>query len=622
MVRATVRVLVLLVVALPAWAQPGASVPTARVLALYADSRHVYAVQQVEDALRTTLASDGLRRIEYYSEFMAMVRFGAAADREVLRAFLQEKYRTQAPDVVLAVGLAALEFLLAHRQTLFAGSAIVHAGLTHEELQTADVDDRVVGLTGAWDPARAVDLARRLQPDLRHVVVVGGVSSRDRRLLASVTEAAARLSDQVSFTWLTSHSIDELKTGVAALPDRSAIVFVAVFEDAQGRHFVPRDVLEQLAPVAAAPIYGPFESYVGYGVVGGTMETWRAVGEESARGILRILDGTPPSAAFSRSRMPLATIVDWRQLQRWQIRESILPAGADVRFKPPSLWDAYRWQVLTFAGIGLAQLLLIAALAVSLQRRRVAEATRREAEARASQLRDELAHAARVTLLGELAATLAHEINQPLAAILSNAQATRRWLSRDEPDLGEIRAVIDDIIADDKRAGEIIHRMRALLKKGDTSRTRFDLAAAIRDVSALLHGELIAADVSLRVEVPESALLVDGDEVATQQVLLNLLLNGIQSIKEADATIRQVLVQAERVDGLARVVVHDTGRGVSQEMRDKVFEPFFTTKSRGLGVGLAICRRIAEAHGGTLELAPAGIGGATFVLAMPTVAAA
>ena len=221
-------------------------------------------------------------------------------------------------------------------------------------------------------------------------------------------------------------------------------------------------------------------------------------------------------------------------------------------------------------------------------------------------------------MMGELATTLAHEINQPLAAILSNAQATRRWLKADHPNLDEVRATVDDIIADDKRAGEIIHRMRALMKKGDHKPQRIDLAKAIRDVAALLQGELIAADVSLRLDLPPGPLPVDADEVATQQVLLNLMMNGIQAMTEAGGRIRHLHVHAARAGESVVVTVHDTGKGISEETRARLFEPFFTTKTTGLGVGLGICRRIAEAHGGRLDVGPASTGGATFLFSLPT----
>ena len=284
---------------------------------------------------------------------------------------------------------------------------------------------------------------------------------------------------------------------------------------------------------------------------------------------------------------------------------------------PPTLWDGHRMQVVLFVAIGVAQLLLIGALAIALRRRREAEVARQRAEARSAELRQALTHATRVTLLGELAATLAHEINQPLAAILSNAQATKRWLATDAPDLGEIRAIVNDIIADDKRAAEVIHRMRTLLRKSEQSHAEFDLVPAIRDVAALLHGELIAANVALRLDLAD-ALVVHGDKVAMQQVLLNLMLNGIQSIQDAGVIVRHLQVQARRTNGTARVVVHDTGSGVSEELRETLFETSFTSRAGGLGVDLAVCRRIAEAHGGRLDLGASLNGGATFVLNLPS----
>jgi two-component system, LuxR family, sensor kinase FixL len=287
---------------------------------------------------------------------------------------------------------------------------------------------------------------------------------------------------------------------------------------------------------------------------------------------------------------------------------------------PPTLWEGHRMPVVLFVAIGVAQLLLIGALVLALRRRYQAEAAREAAEARATELRHALAQATRVTLLGELAATLAHEINQPLAAILSNAQATRRWLASDNPDLPEIRAIVDDIIADDKRAGEIIRRMRSLLRTADQTHARFDLAAATSDVAALLHGELIAANVTLQLDLPE-ALMVDGDKVAMQQVLFNLMLNGIESIQDSGVGVRRLQVQAARIDGTARVVVHDTSRGNSEDLREKLSEAHFTGKARGLGVDLAVCRRIAEAHGGRLDLGASLAGGATFVLDLPSAAA-
>jgi signal transduction histidine kinase len=596
----------------------GDAVAAKRVLALYADDRLLPAVQQGEAGLRAGLAAGPPTGIEYFGEFFHAGRFPMAGHGEVMHAYLLAKYRESPPDVLVAGGRAALLFLLDHRQTLFPGTPIVFMGLSGDEVPADRLDANVTGLPGSWELLPALELALRLQPDTTRMVVISGASSRDQELLAPLREAATRAAGRVSFTWLTDRTLAQLKTEVAALPRGTVALFVSHFQDAAGQFYQPREVLEILAPLTSVPIYGLFESQVGYGLVGGTMQTWTAVGQAAATLVKRTLAGAAPQAAAQGLAMPVSTIVDWRQVQRWGIDESRLPPGTDIRFRQPTLWEAYRTQAVILTAVGVAQLMLIAALAVALQRRRAAEATRLQAEVRAAQLRDELAHSSRVTMMGELATTLAHEINQPLAAILSNAQATRRWLRADHPNLDEVRATVDDIIADDKRAGEIIHRMRALMKKGDRKPQRIDLATAIRDVAALLQGEIIAADVTLRLDLPPEGLPVDADEVATQQVLLNLMMNGIQAMKESGARIRQLHVHAARAGESLVVTVHDTGTGISEETRARLFEPFFTTKTTGLGVGLGICRRIAEAHGGRLDVGVAPTGGATFLFSLPT----
>jgi len=596
----------------------GDAVAAKRVLALYTDDRLLPAVQQGEEGLRAGLEAGPPTGIEYFGEFFQAARFPMAGHDEVMHAYLLAKYRDSPPDVLVAAGRAVLLFLLDHRQTLFPGTPIVFLGLSEDEVPRDRLDASVTGVPGSWDLVPAVELALRLQPGTTRMVVINGVSAREQELVAPLREAATRVADRMSFTWLANRTLAQLKTDVAALPRGTAVLFVSQFEDAAGHFYRSRDVVEMLAPLSSVPFYGLYESQIGYGLVGGTMQTWNTVGQVAATLVKRILAGDNPQAAAEGLEMPVSTIVDWREMKRWGLDETRLPPDTDIRFKQPTLWEAYRTQAIIFTAVGVAQLMLIAALAVALQRRRVAEATRLQAEVKAAQLRDELAHSARVTMMGELATTLAHEINQPLAAILSNAQATRRWLKADHPNLDEVRATVDDIIADDKRAGEIIHRMRALMKKGDHKPQRIDLAQAIRDVAALLQGELIAADVTLRLDLPPEPLPVDADEVAMQQVLLNLMMNGIQAMKEAGGRIRQLHVHAARAGESVVVTVHDTGKGISEETRARLFEPFFTTKTSGLGVGLAICRRIAEAHGGRLEVGVASTGGATFLFSLPT----
>jgi PAS domain S-box-containing protein len=243
---------------------------------------------------------------------------------------------------------------------------------------------------------------------------------------------------------------------------------------------------------------------------------------------------------------------------------------------------------------------------------------RKLAQLESEKNRNELAHLARFTTLGELSGSLAHELNQPLAAILSNAEAAQRFLAQDPPEIGEMRAILDDIVAEDARAGEVIGRLRALFKKGEVVFQPTDLPAAVDDVLRLLRSELIGNDISVVMEIPQQVPLVRGDRVQIQQVLLNLVKNASDSMARVPPVDR-ALTLAVRGDGDGHVgiSVRDSGTGIPSEVADRVFQPFVTTKTHGMGLGLAVCRTIVEAHRGTLRAWNNDGPGATFEFTLP-----
>ncbi|MGR8979477.1 MAG: sensor histidine kinase [Gammaproteobacteria bacterium] len=243
---------------------------------------------------------------------------------------------------------------------------------------------------------------------------------------------------------------------------------------------------------------------------------------------------------------------------------------------------------------------------------------RRKAELEVLRQRSELMHLSRVTLLGELSGSLAHELNQPLTAILSNAQAALRFLERDKSDLAEVLNILNDIVAEDKRAREIIHRLRLLLKKGETHLMPIDLNKVVNDVLKLMNGDLANHNLSIHVDLDSKLPPVMGDRVQLQQVLLNLIMNACDALSTSNASKRQVIIRSE-FNGIdkARLSVADKGQGIPRENLESIFEPFFTTKSHGMGLGLTICRTIISAHGGELCAANNNPSGATFYFTLP-----
>ena len=243
---------------------------------------------------------------------------------------------------------------------------------------------------------------------------------------------------------------------------------------------------------------------------------------------------------------------------------------------------------------------------------------RKQADSELQHNRQQLAHVTRISTMGELAASLAHELNQPLTAILSNAQAAQRFMAANPPDLQEVQEILKDIVQDDSRASEVIQRMRALVKKEEVAFAPLDLGEVIRDVARLVHSDAALLNVDVALELYPNLPTVQGDRVQLQQVVLNLLLNAFDAMKDCPVNERRVVLQTEQ-DGarMMKLAVRDRGPGLRGDKLDKIFQPFYTTKRDGLGMGLSISRTIIEAHGGRLWAENNPDRGATFYFTMP-----
>jgi len=243
---------------------------------------------------------------------------------------------------------------------------------------------------------------------------------------------------------------------------------------------------------------------------------------------------------------------------------------------------------------------------------------RKRAEEALRQAQTDLAHVNRVTTMGELTASLAHEVNQPIAAAVTNANTCLRWLAADTPNVEEAREAAMRIVNDGRRAADIISRIRLLFKKGTTQRELFDVNEVIREMIVLLHSEAVRYSISVRAELAADLPQVMGDRVQLQQVLMNLMLNGIEAMKDVDVT-RELAIKSQRAENEQLLVsVSDTGVGLPPQQTDQIFNAFFTTKRHGTGMGLRISRSIVESHSGRLWAADNSPGGASFYFTLPT----
>jgi signal transduction histidine kinase len=367
--------------------------------------------------------------------------------------------------------------------------------------------------------------------------------------------------------------------------------------------------LAQLHAVAKAPIFSYDESFFGGEIVGGPMLSVEEGSRQAAAVAKRILGGENagdirvPPVRFAAPRF------DWRELQRWGISESRLPPGSEIYFREPSLWDQYRIPILAIIAAVLVQTGMISWLTYEHRRRSVAEVRSRNAMA-------ELAHLNRLETAGQLSASIAHEINQPITGIVLKASAALRWITVEKPDVDRIRTVLTDIVGAGERTGDIIKGVRAMFKKDANAKTAINLNNLINTVLALLHLDLQKDGVRVETQLDEQLPVVIGDAVQLQQVILNLIVNAADAMRTVEPRVLQVRSN-RTASGMVRVSIEDSGTGISEPDRVRIFDPLFTTKAGGMGMGLSICRSIIENHGGKIWVSAAASRGAVFQFELP-----
>lgn len=705
------------------------------VLVLYSNGRLLPANVEGDRALFERFAERADLSVALASEFLDFPRFGGPAYERALAGFLRTKYAEARPEVLIAGGSEALDYLLRHRDSVFPGVPIVHLAVPVDRLaQSEPLPGDVVGIPVEHDMIGTIGQALRWHASARRLVLVTDAGPWGREWEGRLREATAALADRVTIEFLVGLPIDVLLTRVRELPPDTVVFTPGLFVDGNAHDIMPRELVRRVAAASSAPVYGPYSTYVGTGVVGGRATGFDAMARRGAEIVLALLDGAAPESLALPAAMTTALHVDWRQLQRWGIDPRTLPDDTVVQFREPTFWQSYRHWLLLGGTVVLLQVGFVAALMVERRLRRATAAAleqseqhvslaaraarlsmwvldvgrrsdgsrevvaapraarsgalldfagtlehilasdrerveasirsalasgedfdveyrvvgaegalrwqsargradhgrgtrligvvsdvtqRKQDEAEIAQAHAALQHMTRVALLGQLAASIAHQLNQPLTSILANAEAAREMLRREPIDVAELSEICTDIVTDDQRAAEVIRRLGALFRRSPPALAPFDANELVRDTVELTRTNLLLRHVALATALTPELPPLEGDRVQLQQTLLNLIVNAADAMNALPEAERVMTVSTALEAGAIRLSVADRGPGIPAEAMDRLFEPFWTTKSDGMGIGLAVCRSIVAAHHGTLDVANATDGGAVFSVRLP-----
>jgi len=709
-----------------------------RVLLLHPFDNTQPATASAAAAIRKRLIERSPSEIDLAGEFLDLARFHSETDELRSARYLAEKYAGRLPEIIMPLNSEALRFATKYRGIIAPNVPIVFCCVTPDMATAADRPKDITGIYSKFDVGKTIALAQKLQPGARNLVIISGSSEIDRRWLAALRKEIEPYENRFNTEYWIGVPYASLLDRVSHLPRETITIFVTVYDDTTGKLLFPAQVVEALAQVASAPVYGPSDTYLGRGVVGGYMDSFELMGASAADLALEILAGRSPSTIDPQPSQNRRFLVDVRQLLRWQLSESNLPADTVLSFKQMTLWEEHRYLVLATVFVILLQAIMIIALLVQIFARRRAEASlkeseerwrsvfemstvgialadhnfrfqatnaafqtmlgradeelrglspldicvvedrkslkllyeqvregkhqsyeavqqyrhksgapiwvnayvsrmqgnedkpplflattiditdRKRAEAASRDALSELARVARLTTMGEMTASIAHEINQPLGAIVADGSAGLRWLANTTPDLEAARACFRRIVSNGHRASQVISGIRTMLEKGSDTKEPLDINKLVREVLTFAHGEIESQKIVVRTELKENLSEVLVNRIQFQQVVLNLVMNGIDAMATLGNRARVLKLRSEQSGpSSVTLTVEDAGTGIDKNIIGRIFEAFFTTKTHGMGMGLSICRSIVVAHGGQLLVSPGDPEGSVFQLELP-----
>ena len=513
------------------------------------------------------------------------------------------------PDLIVTVAGPAAVFARKYRQQLFPDTPTLFASVDQKYLGDLPLGDNETAVAAVNDYPHVIENILQLLPQTRQVFMVTGSGQVGQFWRRELENEFGRFHDRLTFVWFEDLSFREALLRTASLPDNSAILYIIFGTDGTGAAFADERLFAELHATANAPLFAGQSVYLGAGIVGGSLLSIDDLSRDTADVAVRLLNGESPGSVRVPPHVPGQPIFDWRELQRWGIAESRLPASSVVRYRSPSLWQEYRYTILGAMGALAIQALLIIGLLYQRRARQRAELDSRRNLALA-------ADANRRQTMSALTNAIAHELGQPLSSMIHNAHALQKMIATDRATPETIGEILSDIRSEGIQATQIIDRHRTMLRSHQLDKKPIDLHEVISESLALVAHDMRARQIQPIVNLSSNPCIIRGDQVLLGQVLVNLVMNAMDAMAETPPVRRRLTIRTEVRAADVEVTVRDTGTGLPADINGKLFAPFVTTKTNGLGIGLTIARTIVHAHEGTIDARNNPEGGATFIVTL------
>jgi signal transduction histidine kinase len=586
------------------------------VLILFSMSPSTPAYRVITDGMRAELTKAFGDAISLHMEYLESERYAKGEYPEDRFERFNQKYDNVRLDLLICVGVDILDPVKKYgsRQILDLPAVVLDFDFSDYGIRMdLQLNDHTTVIGMKLDIVESLKTALGLFPGTNSVYFISGTSVTDQLYLNATRACSGQFDKSKQYTYITDCSMDEVLSRVRHLPD-SSIIFVSGFNvDSRGVHYYNPESVRLISQAANVPVFAYSDMGFGEGAVGGYVLSFKKIGLLVGGTAVKILNGADPASISISEDDTHEYILDWRQLKRWNLLGSeLIPKGSKIQFMETSFFEKYRLIISAGVLFLILQTLLIIYLIRSNRQQRLITKRLVEAENKFRELDRE----DRVMMLGQLTASLSHELNQPLTAILSTAQAGLRFIDSKNTDPELLKELFGNIVEDDKRTAAILSSIRGMMKLEKREKERVNLNSLIDELVNIYRSEAIEKGIKLEVTLADHPVFIMADRIQVQQVLLNLIANATQSIEKINAKDRRILVTETEANGQVVVSVRDFGEGIEESLKDRLFKPFVTSKKEGTGIGLSISRSIINDHGGKIWAENLPEGGAIFAFSL------
>lgn len=581
------------------------------VVIFFALNPNLPVYQQFISGFKSSLNANKEIRSNVILEYCDIYRFGNSENIETLVLLYNEKYRTAKIDLLIIIGPGLHPYLEKYQLEMLKTTPTINVDFTNTLMSSDPLIARnELNVRLEAHVEKSVQSAIDLFPDYREIYVFSGNSNNDEYFLNLFKQIEPQFSARYSFKYITGIPFDSTLIEAGKVPAQSLVFVPSYLSDSKIPVYNTPEASSLIAGVTKAPVFPVFDSFVlSSGSIGGNVLSLFNIGEEVGRLSTDVLKGVPIKELQVDKSDFYEHTYNWEQLKSLGLLKSrAIPENSRMYYKKVSFFELYKWQIGLLFFFLVSQTLLIFYL-IRLNKRQK-EIVRQKIET--ENIYRQLTREDRLMRMVELTASLSHELSQPLTSILYSAQAGLRFLKSGKQDEKQTEEIFENIIEDDKRAGDLISSVKNMMKQEVREPEILNLNALIQEAISIFKAEAVRNNIDLKLSLIKNQVIIFGDKIQLQQVLLNFLFNAAIAMENVTDDSKTISIVQSVKGNLVTVAVRDSGPGIDVKILDTIFKPFVTTRKKGFGIGLALCKSIIEKHHGRIWASNILNGGAEF----------